>query len=158
MESAEDRSSRLVSDILSHTAVRCFKLDARAAMAEFDRAGTECKLKVDDARLHVEIDRRVAEWQLRLLCDKKAPIATVEAALAQLHSLGYENAGWQAENELYFAIYCVRTRRFDRAREMLQGIHAELSAAELPAEYKNHLIQCVKDWAARNEKAAKKST
>ena len=127
--SNEETQSRDVARLLERTAARAFKMQTDEIGPAFDEAEAACLALVSSEELEMQVKRRVAEWKMRLLCDRNAPFGTVEALHKNVVGLGYTNLEIEGTTEIYFAQYCVRQARTDDARRILHQLRAKLDSA-----------------------------
>lgn len=125
----ENKSSIEVAKILSHTAVRAFKMRADEVITAFDEAEDTCLLLVSSKELKLEVNRRVAEWKMEILCDHNDPFELVNKMHNSILKLGFSNLENEANIETYFALYCIRQNQTKVAKEILLKLIAKLNDA-----------------------------
>ena len=127
--SNEEIHSRDVARLLERTVTRAFKMRTDEIVPAFDKAEATCLALVPSEELKMEVKRRVAEWKMRLLCDRNAPFETVEALHNNVVALGYTNLEIEGSTEIYFVQYCERQARTDDVRRILHQLRARLDGA-----------------------------
>jgi len=110
-----DNKSIIVSNILNKAAVKCFVSSETDIIKILDDAKKECKQRINDEKYQIEIDRRVAEWKLRLFCDKNLSIDKVNKLFDGCLKLGFSNKNIKIDTYLYFTLYCVNNNYYDIA-------------------------------------------
>ncbi len=125
----DETQSRDVARVLDRTAARAFKMQTDEVIAAFEEAEETCLKLVSTKKMVLEVKRRVAEWKLRLLCDRDAPFDTVEKLHNEILGLEYSNLENEGNIELYFVQYCVRQNQIDAARRILQPLCSKLDEA-----------------------------
>ncbi|GAB4126267.1 MAG: hypothetical protein Tsb0027_25570 [Wenzhouxiangellaceae bacterium] len=124
-----ETNSRDVARLLERTAARTFKMQADEIVSAFDEAETLCLSMVSSEKEKVEVKRRVAEWKMRLLCDRDAAFRIVELLHNNVVELGYTNLEIEGSTEIYFAQYCERQGQADDARRTLHQLRTKLDSA-----------------------------
>lgn len=128
MSNAEFQS-RDVARLLDRTATRAFKMQTEEIVPAFDETEATCLTLVSSEELEVEVKRRVAEWKMRLLCDRNAPFEAVEILHNNVLELGYTDLEIEGSTEIYFAQYCERQNQADVARRTLHQLCSKLNNA-----------------------------
>lgn len=124
--SDEAQQSAAVARILDRTAARAFKLPTQEVIPVFDQAEADC-LKLDSSEeMKLESKRRVAEWKMKIFCDRDGPFEIVEGLRNRLDELGHSTLENEANNRVYFASYCIRVNKLDLARSDLLCLCSKL--------------------------------
>ena len=123
-----ETNSRDVARLLERTAARTFKMQADEIVPAFDEVEASCLSMVSSEEQKLEVKRRVAEWKMRLLCDRDAPFGTVELLHNDVVELGYTNLEIEGSTEIYFAQYCERQGQIDDARRTLHQLRDKLDS------------------------------
>ncbi len=127
--SNEETNSMDIARLLERTAARTFRMQMDEVVPAFDEAEASCLTMVSSEEQQLEVKRRVAEWKMRLLCDRNAPFGTVEFLHNNVVELGYTNLEVEGSTEIYFAQYCERQGQIDDARRILHQLRAKLDSA-----------------------------
>lgn len=99
-------SSAAVAALIEAAVSRGFELRLEDALAELDRAGNECLENLDSEPLKTEVRRRVAEWRLRVSCDRSESWGNVYSEFGAVNALGFSNLENELAIKLYYANYC----------------------------------------------------
>ncbi len=128
MNNAETNSKE-VARLLERTAARTFKMQTDEIAPAFNEAEATCLTLVLSEELELEVKRRVAEWKMRLLCDRNVPFETAETLHNNIVELGYTNLENEGGMEIFFAQYCERQDQTDHARLILHQLRTKLGSA-----------------------------
>lgn len=152
-----ETSSREVARLLERTAARTFKMQADEIVPAFDEAEASCLSMVLSEEQKLEVKRRVAEWKMRLLCDRDAPFGTVVLLRNNIVYLGYTNLEIEGSTEVYFAQYCERQGQTDDACRTLHQLIAKLNDAlrTKDLEVYRHFKEVSEDVLSRIDTASK---
>lgn len=118
-----------VTRILERTAANAFKLQDEDMLSVFEEAKKTCLGLVSTKELKLEVNRRVAEWKMKLLCDRNSAFEVVNELHDQVIKLGYTNLEAEGSLEIYFAQYCERVGYFDVALDVLNKLRVKLEKA-----------------------------
>ena len=151
--SNEETNSHDVARLLERTAAHASKMQEDEIISAFDEAEVLCLSMVSSEEEKLEIKRRVAEWKMRLLCDRNAPFRKVELLHKKVVELGYTNLEIEGSIEIYFAKYCERQGRTDDASSILRQLCIKLSSALRTEnlEVYRHFLKVCKDILSRTE-------
>jgi len=127
--SSKKTQSRDVARLLEQTAARAFKMPMEEILPAFNEVEATCLAQVSSKELQLEVKRRVAEWKMRLLCDRNASFRIVEQLHDDVLNLGYSHLENEGTIEIYFAQYCIRQNQADVARRILQQLCSKLDNA-----------------------------
>ena len=119
--------SRKIANILDKTASGSHCMSLVEMLTAFDTVEESCLSLVSSKKLKTEVRRRVAEWKLKLCCDRDAAIEDVDALYQTASALGYSNIENEATIGVYFSQYCLRQSQFSRAKFVLTELRAKLS-------------------------------
>ena len=125
----DETQSKEIAHLLEHIAAHTFKLQTDEVITAFEQAEETCLTLVSTEKLILEVKRRVAEWKLKLLCDRNVSFGTVEKIHKEILGLGYSSLENEGNIELYFAQYCVRQNQADTARCILRQLCSKLDEA-----------------------------
>lgn len=118
--------SRKISKIVEMAVAKSFKCDFDELNLCLNNAENECKSLLNTEEEEVEVKRRIGEWRLRLYCDRNLDFQLVEKSYKNLLDLGYSNIGVQAEIEIYYASYLLRSEFPNLAKEKLESLLKDL--------------------------------
>jgi len=124
----EDAPSIEIARVLEHAAARTDGLRSDQIVPVLDEAEAACLELVFSEELVLEVRRRVAEWKMKLHCDRDAAFETVEALHNNVVGLGYTNLEREGTLEIYFAQYCERQGKMNEARQILQRLRTKLES------------------------------
>lgn len=118
-----------VARILDKTAALAFQMEMEEIVPAFDEAEATCLSEASSKEEELEIKRRVAEWKMKLFCDRDAPFEKVDQLYNDVIKLGYSSLEVEGNIEIYFAQYCIRQDRGDVARPLLEQLCSKLDIA-----------------------------
>ena len=124
--SGNSNQSKNVARVLDDAAACSLKMRVEEIIPVFDEAEAACSKLISSEDQRLEIKRRVAEWKMRLFCDRDAPFNVVKILHANAVELGYTNLEIEGAIEIYFAQYCERQNKMYEARRTLLQLHDKL--------------------------------
>lgn len=127
--SNDESHSKDVARILNRTAARAFNMQVDEIILAFDQAEATCLNLVSSKELILEIRRRVAEWKMKLFCDRDASFEFVDKLRNDILDLDYSNLEIEGGTEIYFAQYCIRQNQADVAQLVLHELCSKLNNA-----------------------------
>jgi hypothetical protein len=154
---SQEFESKNVARLLEQAAARSFSMAIEDIIPAFDAVEEKCISQVSSTEMQLEVRRRVAEWKMKLFCDRDARFDTLQELRANLITLGHSDLANEGTNEIYFAMYCARNNQSDTARstltELCEKLDAELQrndSGSLP--FYRHLKKTSEDLLARLSK------
>ncbi|MCF6299836.1 MAG: hypothetical protein L3J52_01760 [Proteobacteria bacterium] len=87
------------------------------------------QIRIDSVRTayKTEIEKRVAEWKLRIFCDKNKDIQKVNQLFTDCLNLGFTTLENKTEMFIYFLNYCDRKKEFLTLKKYLDIIKSEFA-------------------------------
>lgn len=134
MNESLDKSAK-VAKIIETAAVKTFTAAEGQVEKIFEEASVRAKLIADD-KFHHEIDRRIAEWNLRVFCDKNACLDKVQELFDKLSGKGFGVLENEINMRMYFIKYCIRNSLLCSARVQIQELELiDIKAIGVDREY-----------------------
>lgn len=135
------------------TVIRKYEeLTASRIVADLDSIEQEFLSKVRGSkRLSLEVQRQIAECKLDLLALKNEPEELVENVYQLNYRLGFASLDRRGTVDIFFAQYCLRIAKPDRARLVLRTLLSRVrqAAASRKRLVYDHLLRDVNGLLAR---------
>ena len=125
----DDVLSREITELIDRTAVRAFNVQTEEIVGLLDEVKSECLDKTSSSDEKLEVKRRIAGWEMRLLCDRNERYELVRQAYENTRQLGHLNLDNEGSAEIYFAQYCMQNSMNEEAKQILEQLCYKLETA-----------------------------
>jgi hypothetical protein len=127
---------------LSEVVSRAGDLRPADIVAELEQIKAKFLLLAGKAkRLRLETRRRVAEWKLKLLCERDAASKSIERHYASVRRLGFTDLETEATIKIYLAHHRIRHSRARDARRVLESLAKKLGSSPKHAHLRQDIAR-----------------
>ena len=141
-------NSKTVARILDKAAAQSFVVEIDNIIPILDEARNTCfELNLTKEEI-LEVERRVAEWKLKLFCDRSANISVTAPLRTAMLAKGYSSLENEVNTELYYVQYCIDISNHKQAIEILKNLHKKTANA-VETKGSSDLLESINDMTTK---------